>query len=123
MIVDSRKQPERCFVGKALPRKQICLIRRVRYVKSSKKIKTIYRNLPTKNIVELKPWDLVDVYLIGPYSKSIRQHQAGVAIISKHLILTCMTIIDTTTGCIENIKIKTFGLAEVTADSDEYIYK
>ena len=29
--------------------------------------------MPPKNIAELKPWDLVHVDLIGPYSKSIIQ--------------------------------------------------
>ena len=35
--------------------------------------KTIYGHLPPKNIAELKLWDIVNVYFIYPYSKSIRQ--------------------------------------------------
>ena len=37
-----------------------------------KKRNTIYRHLPPKKIEELKPWYLVHVDLIGPYSKSKR---------------------------------------------------
>ena len=59
-----------------------------------KKINTIYENLPPKNIAELKPWDTVHVYLIVPYSKSIRQHQPGGTVILNNSSLTCMTMID-----------------------------
>ena len=56
--------------------------------------KTIYGHLPHKNIVELKPWDLVHIELIGPYSNSTRQQQPGRAIIWMNASLTCMEIID-----------------------------
>ena len=63
-----------------------------------KKIKTIYGHLPPKNIAELKTWDSVHVYLIGPYSKSIiKQHPGGI-VICKNASLTCMSIIDSPTG-------------------------
>ena len=38
------------------------------------------------------------VDLIGPYSKSIRQHNLGVSIMQKDDSLTCMTMIDPATG-------------------------
>ena len=60
--------------------------------------KTIYGDLPPDNIAELKMWDSVHVYLIGLYSKYIRQHQPGVAIINKDVRLTCMTIINPDMG-------------------------
>ena len=34
-----------------------------------KKRRTVYVHLSSKNIAELKPWDLVHVDLLGPYSK------------------------------------------------------
>ena len=63
-----------------------------------KKRKTIYIHLPPKTIKELQTWDLVHVDLIGPYSKSIRQHNLGVSIMQKDDSLTCMTMIDPATG-------------------------
>ena len=35
-----------------------------------KKGKTLYGNLPPKNISKLKPWNLVHLYLIGTYNRS-----------------------------------------------------
>ena len=67
-----------------------------------KKINTIYGNLTPKKLEELKSWDLVQVYLIGPYIHSIRQHQPGGAIIRNNDSLTCMYMIDSTT-CYINI--------------------
>ena len=60
--------------------------------------KTLYGHLPPKNIAELKPWDTDQVYLMGPYSRSIRQQQPGGTVILNNSILTCMTIIDQATG-------------------------
>ena len=45
--------------------------------------KTLYGRLQPKKTAELKSWDSVHVDLIGPYSKSIRQHKTGGAIIKK----------------------------------------
>ena len=61
------------------------------------------------------------VDLIGPYSKSIRQHNPGGAIIQNDDSLTCMTMVDPVTGWFEVVKILTFDLDEVTAGNDEYI--
>ena len=57
--------------------------------------------MPPKNIVELKPWDLVHVDLIGPYRKSIIQQQPGVTVILKNSSLACMTMIDLATDWFE----------------------
>ena len=54
--------------------------------------------MPPNNIAELKPWDLVNVYLIGPYIKSILQQHPGGAIIWKNFSMTCMSMIDPATG-------------------------
>ena len=56
--------------------------------------KTLYEHLPTNNIEELKPRDSVHVDLIGPYSKSIRQHHPESAIIKNNDSITCMTMIN-----------------------------
>ena len=53
-----------------------------------KKRKNIYVHLQPKNISELKPWELVNVDLIGPYIKSIRQQHPGSAIMKKNVSLT-----------------------------------
>ena len=70
-----------------------------------KRRKTLYGNLPPKNISVLKLWDLVHVDLICPYSKSIRQHQPGGTIIWKNASITCTTMIGPTTGWFEIVKI------------------
>ena len=59
-----------------------------------KNIKNIYGHMPPKNIAELKPWDLVHVDLISPYSKYIIQQQPGGAIIRNNVSLTFMAMID-----------------------------
>ena len=79
--------------------------------------------MPPKKTAELKPWDLVYVYLIGIYIKSIRQHQTGGAITWTNDILTCTTMIDPTTSWFENFEIPTFDLDKVTAGNDYYIDK
>ena len=88
-----------------------------------KKRKTIYGHLPPKNIAELKPWDLVHVDLIGPYSKSIIQQQPGYATIWKNVSMTCMTMIDPATDWFKIVEIPTFNLDDVTGGNDEYIDK
>ena len=80
--------------------------------------KTLYGNLPPKNIAELKPWDTVHVDLIGTYSKSIiQQHPVGIIVLN-NASLTCMTMIDPATGWFEIVKIPTFDLEEVTIGND-----
>ena len=72
--------------------------------------KTIYRHLPHKNIAELKPWDLVHVDLIVPYSKSIRQQNPGGAIICNNVSLACMTMIDPATGWFSIVEMPVFDI-------------
>ena len=69
--------------------------------KQFKKRKTLYGHLPHNSIAERKPWDTVHVDLIGPYINSIRQHQPGGTVIRNNSSLTCMKMIDTTTGWFE----------------------
>ena len=88
-----------------------------------KKRKTLYGHLPPKNIAELKPWDTVEVDLIGPYSKSIIKHHPGGTVIRNNARLTCMTIIDLATGWFGIVEIPIFDLEEVIIGNDEYIDK
>ena len=66
---------------------------------------------------------LVHVDLIGPYSKSIIQHQTGSTFICNNASLTCMKMIDPDTGWFEIVKIQTFDLDKVAKGNDEYIDK
>ena len=79
--------------------------------------------MPPKNIEELKPWNLVYVYLIGPYGKSIRQQHPGGALIRKNSSLNWLTMIEPTTGWFKIVETPTVNLDEVTAGNDEYIDK
>ena len=88
-----------------------------------KKRKTIYRHLPPKKIEELKPWYLVHVDLIGPYSKSKRKQQPGGAVIHNYSSLSCMNMIDPTTGWFEIVEILKFELDEATSGNYSYIDK
>ena len=63
------------------------------------------------------------VDLIGPYSKSIRQHQPDGAIIRKNDSLPCMIMIDPAKGWFEIVKIPTFDLDEIRGGNDEYLDK
>ena len=83
----------------------------------------IYVHLPTKNITKLKPWYLVHVYLVGPYSKSIRQQKPGGAIINNNGSLTCMIIIDPAIGWLEIVEVPTYDLDGDTGGNGEYIDK
>ena len=56
--------------------------------KQPKKRNNIYRYLTPKMIVELRPWDLVNVDLIGTYSNSKRQQQPGGATTNNDVSLT-----------------------------------
>ena len=50
--------------------------------------RTVYGRLTPKNTTYLKLWDTVNMALIGTYSKSIRQHQPGGAIINNNASIT-----------------------------------
>ena len=88
-----------------------------------KKRETLYGHLPPKNIAELKPWDTLHVYLIGPYSKSIRQQHPGGTAIFNNSSLTCMKMIDLDTGWFDTVEIPKFDLKEVALGNYEYIDK
>ena len=88
-----------------------------------KNIKNIYGHLPPKKIAELILWDSVNVDLIVPYRKSIRQHLPGGAIINNNVSLACMTMIKPATGWLEIVKIPMYNLDEVTGVNDEYLDK
>ena len=87
--------------------------------KSFKNRKTLYGNIPPKNIAELKPWDSVNVHLIVTYSKYIRQHHTGGTIIKNNVSLTCMMMIEPKTGWLEIFEIPMYNLDEVTGGNDE----
>ena len=61
----------------------------------------------------------MNVDLIGPYSKSIRQQQLGVTLIFKKASLTCMTMIDPTTCWFKISEIPNFDLKEIALSNDE----
>ena len=63
------------------------------------------------------------VDLIGLYSKSIRQHQPGGAIIKNNVSLTCLKMIDPATGWFEIVEMPTYDLDEVTGGNNEYTDK
>ena len=63
------------------------------------------------------------VDLIGPYSKSIRQHQPGGTVIPNNASLTYTAMIEPATGWFEIVEMPTFDLEEVTIVNDEYIVK
>ena len=88
-----------------------------------KKRKNLYGHIPPKNIAELKPWCLLHVDLIDPYSKYTRQHQSGEAIISNNVSLTCKKMINSATGWFKIIEVTTCDLDEVTGGNGEYIDK
>ena len=71
------------------------------------------------NIAELKLWDAVHVDLIGPYSKSIRQQHLGVSIIKNNVSLSCMKIINLTTGWFEIVQVAASDLDELKGGNDE----
>ena len=80
-------------------------------------IKTINGRLPPRNIAELKMWDTVYLYLIGPYIEYIRQHQLCGAILKNNVSLACMTMICPATGWFEIFKVPMYDLDEVTGGS------
>ena len=84
--------------------------KRCKIFQQFKKRNTLYGHLQPNNTAELKPWDLVHVDLIGPYRKSIIQHQPGGAVISNNASLTCMTMIYPATGWFDIVEIPRFDL-------------
>ena len=84
-----------------------------------KKRKTVYVHLPPKNIVKKNSWDLVHVELMGPYSKSIIQHNPSGSIIINNVSITCMTIFYPGTGWFQIFKIPTCHHDEVTSGNNE----
>ena len=85
--------------------------------------KTICGKIIPKIIAALKLWNSVHIYLICPYSNSIRQQQPGGAIIKKGMSLTCMTIIDPTKGWFVIFEVPCFYLDELARVNSEYIDK
>ena len=88
---------------------------------SIKKRNTLYENLPPKNTAELKPWDSMNVELIGIYRNSIRKQNPGGAIIRNDVSMTYMAMINPATGWFEVVEIPTKNLDEVIGGNDEYI--
>ena len=80
-----------------------------------------YIYLPPKIFAELKLWDLVHIDLIGPYSKSIRQHHTGGTIINRYVSLACMKNIKPDKSWFEIIKITMFNINKILCGDDEYI--
>ena len=66
---------------------------------------------------------MVHVNLIGPYSKSIRQHHPGSYNINNNVSLTCMTILGLATGCSDIVEVPKYDLGEVNGGNNEYIDK
>ena len=56
---------------------------------------------------------------IGPYIKSIRQHQPGSATIKSGVSLTCMEMVDPKTGWFEISEVPKFDLNDVMGSNDE----
>ena len=84
-----------------------------------KQRETIYRYLSPNHISELKLWDYIYVYTIGPYRNSIRKNHPRGATIKNNVSLTCMPIIYPTTGWFGIVKVPAFDLEDVAA-SDKY---
>jgi hypothetical protein len=82
-----------------------------------------YGHVPPMNIAQLKPWDTVHIDLIGPYTKTVKQHQPGNNIKEVDLFLTCMTMIDPSTGWFEIVQVPYYDLDEIKMDNREYIDK
>ena len=64
---------------------------------------------------------MVHVDLMVLYSKYIIQQHPGGAIIKKNVSLTCMMMINPTTGWSEIVKVPTYDLDEVPGVYDDYI--
>ena len=84
MLKDFDIKPALAAIKKSQANDPVEWVRQVIFIK----INNIYGNLPPKNIAELKPWDSVNVDLIGPYSKSIRKHNLVGNIIKNTVCIT-----------------------------------
>ena len=80
-----------------------------------KKRKRIYGYLSPNIKSELKSWNLMRIYLIVLYTKSIIKHESGGAIRYKDIISTLMTKIDPTLGWFEIVRIPLLNIYEVTS--------
>ena len=123
VLVDLRKTIRELCYWKVLVVQSKLYTKQCKIYQQSKKRNTIYVHLLPKSISELKLLDLVHVDLIGPYSKSIRQHHQGRTIIKNIFSLNCTTMINPATCWFEIIKIPTYNLDEVTGDIYYYIDK
>ena len=61
--------------------------------------------------------------MVGSYSRSIIQQQAGGVVIKNYVNLNCTTIIDSITGWFKIVKVPCFGLDEVARLNYGYIDK
>ena len=66
---------------------------------------------------------MVDIDLIGPYSKSIIQHQTVENILHKGVSMNYMAIINPVTVWFEIIEVPCLEPNEVTSGNNEYVYK
>ena len=87
------------------------------------KLKKRYEHLPPMNIAELKPWNMVHIYLIGPYNKTVQQLQPGNLIKDVYLNSTCMTFIYPCTRWYGIAQVTYFYIEEIENDNREYIEK
>ena len=98
-----------------------------RHCQSCQKFKrraTRYGHLPPMtNIARLQPWNTVHIDLIGPYTKTVKQHQPGNTVKEVDLHLTCMTFIDPSTGWFEIAQVPYFDMDNVKIGDTEYIDK
>ena len=70
------------------------------------------------------PWNMVHIDLvIGPYTKTVKQHQRGNTVKEIDLHLTCMTFIDPSTGWFEIAQVPYFDIDNVKIGDTEYIDK
>ena len=56
------------------------------------------RNMQSATSRDFRMCDMVHVYLIGPYFKSIKQQNPGGTIIKNNVSLACMTMINLAMG-------------------------
>ena len=82
-------------------------------------------HLPPMNIARLQQWNTVHIdLLIGPYRKTVKQHQPGNTIKEVDLhYLTCMTFIDPSTRWLEIAQVPYFDMDNVKTGDTEYIDK
>ena len=85
--------------------------------------KTLYELPPLNNIESLKPWNLVHINLVGPYTKSKIKHHPGGAITKKYLILDYIAMIDPATGWFKIIKVPWFDINEAARGNIEHVDK